>query len=406
MAEQLRLGAYRFSIAWSRILPEGRGEVNEKGVAFYDALIDALVERGIEAWVTLYHWDLPQRLEDEYGGWLGGRRVVEDFGEYARVCFERFGDRVKRWVTVNEPWSVSVIGYSNGEHAPGRNERPGIEPYLAAHNLLLAHAKAYRIYKSLPASTIGGGMMGLSNCADFRYPRDPASDSDVTAAQRAMEFQLGWFYDPVAFGEYPASMRDRLGKRLPRFTPEEREMVMGSSDFLGVNHYSSLLASEPAEVPRWGGYWADVFVDFSGDEGRWETNSMGWSIVPEGCRDILLWIRERYGKDVVVYVTENGSSFEENGLDEALHDTKRRDYFEGYISAMAEAMVMGVDVRGYFAWSLMDNFEWQFGYDRKFGLWRVDFEGGTLKRTPKLSSFWYRDTITINGANIKIATKP
>lgn len=395
LMKELGLQAYRFSIAWPRILPSGTGEVNAAGVAFYNRLIDTLIAHDIEPWITLYHWDLPQALEDTNGGWLG-RETVNAFGGYARVCFQAFGDRVKHWITINESWTVAVNGYNNGVHAPGRSENPSTEPYIVAHHLILAHAKAARIYHN-EFAPIQNGLIGVSHCADFRYPLTDSS-KDKDAAERAMLFQLGWFADPIFKGEYPKEMRQRLGHRLPQFTHEEKKELVGSTDFLGLNHYSSLLASEPTEIPTYGGYWADIAVSF-GARDDWRRNDMGWPIVPDGCREMLKWIARRY-HNPIIYMTENGSAEPEPFLELALHDEARRNYFEDYLRACAEAIEAGVRLRGYFAWSLMDNFEWQFGYQKRFGLLYVDFD--TQVRTPKLSAEWYRETILANGNNIQM----
>jgi beta-glucosidase/6-phospho-beta-glucosidase/beta-galactosidase len=402
LMQQLGLQAYRFSIAWTRILPNGK--VSQTGIDFYNRLIDALIEANIVPYVTLFHWDLPQRLQDRYGGWLD-RRIIDDFGDYAKICFRHFGDRVKHWITINESWTIAVNGYNNHVHAPGHYLHPATETYLVAHHLLLAHARAVHIYRRDFAHQ-QHGMIGISNCADYRYPADSNNDADWDAAQRAMVFQLAWLADPIWFGDYPQEMKDRLGSRLPKFTREEQFLLKGSSDFFGLNHYSSLLASDPSlrynnnievPAPSYEGYWADINVDFS-TEPNWRSNAMGWSIVPEGFREMLLWIADRYDNPTIL-ITENGSAENEPNLDTALHDEARRLYFESYLRACAEAMEEGVDVMGYFAWSLMDNFEWQYGYQRRFGICYVDFE--TLKRTPKKSALWYRDTILANGHNIR-----
>mmetsp|Transcript_23195 Transcript_23195/g.26447 ORF Transcript_23195/g.26447 Transcript_23195/m.26447 type:complete len:391 (+) Transcript_23195:2-1174(+) len=387
--------AYRFSIAWPRIFPEGRGAVNPSGVNFYNTLINTLLENGIEPWVTLYHWDLPQALQDEYGGWLD-REIINDFGEYARVCYSMFGDRVKHWITINESWSIAVNGYNNGVYAPGRAAHIETDTYTVGHHLILAHARAVKIYRSTFKEE-QQGIVGISNCADYRYPKDNKSTLDNVAAQRAMIFQLGWFADPIWRGDYPKEMREILGNRLPIFSSEELLDVIGSSDFLGLNHYSSLLATTVQEPIFSGGYWADISVKFSSNP-KWAKNAMGWSIVPDGCRDLLKWIDKRYGHPLI-YMTENGSAFEENSREEALQDNDRQMYYEQYIRACREAIESGVELRGYFAWSLMDNFEWQFGYKRRFGLFYVDFD--TLERTPKMSAEWYKSTIEANGGNIE-----
>lgn len=332
---------------------------------------------------------------------MGGFPTINAFTEYAKVCFEAYGDRVKHWITINEPWTMSVIGYTNGLHAPGYYGSGGAESrdtYKVAHNLLLAHGRVAKLYKNEFAES-QKGMIGISNSGDFRFPKDKNSGKDQEAAQRGMEFQLGWFADPIwgPEGDYPQSMREILGDRLPHFTSEEKEMIRGSSDFFGLNHYSSALASQPEVKPTYGGYWADMNVDVSFDP-TWRQNQMGWGIVPEGLRKMLNWIDERYGNPII-FITENGDAEDEPDLETALNDYGRLNYFDGYLSAAKDAIDEdGVDLQGYFAWSLMDNFEWAFGYTRRFGLCRVDYD--TLERTPKSSAKWFKRTIETNGGNI------
>ncbi|KAL3936180.1 MAG: hypothetical protein SGBAC_008448 [Bacillariaceae sp.] len=398
----LNIKAYRFSIAWTRIFPDGTGEINLPGVVFYNRLIDTLLENDIEPWITLYHWDLPQALEDEYGGWLSPQ-IVDDFGTYAKTCFALFGDRVQKWITINEAWTVAVQGYQDGSKAPGKNDNPSLDVYLAAHHLILAHARAANIYHETYAPT-QNGIIGISNCGDFRIPKTP---SDTLAAERAMIFQYAWMTDPFFFGDYPAEMKDVLQDRLPKFTSEQRKELEGSCDFMGLNHYSTMYVQEPEE-PRtpesehWG-YWADMHVTFSSDP-HWHKNYMGWSTNPDGCRELLLWINNRYNnhkeadKVTPIYITENGTAEKEPDLATALRDEWRRRFFEGTLRACAEAIEMGIPLEGYFAWSLMDNFEWSFGYTKRFGLCYVDFE--TLERTPKSSALWYSQAIRADGTNI------
>uniref|UniRef100_A0A7S4RGS9 beta-glucosidase n=1 Tax=Ditylum brightwellii TaxID=49249 RepID=A0A7S4RGS9_9STRA len=406
LMKEMGLKHYRFSISWTRILPHGdsRSEINPAGIHYYNRLLDTLLQHNIEPWVTLHHWDVPQTLFDSYGGWMN-RAIIQDFTYFARVCFQSFGHKVKHWVTINESWTIAVNGYASGVHAPGRFQRPDVEPYVVGHHLLLAHAQVVKLYRTEFApyhrkdGDGGGGVIGISNSGDYRYPKDLHSEDDISAAERSMEFQLGWFSDPIWKGDYPLSMRQRLGDRLPYFTDEEREGLLGSSDFLGLNHYSSMVVSQPTEPKTFGGYWGnDMFVNIH-DNPNWKTNCMGWNIAPEGMKDMLLWIDQRYNQNITIYITENGSCEDEPNVETARHDIKRQTYLEAYIQSVAEAIVEGgVKVGGYFAWSFMDNFEWQFGYQRRFGLYYVDFD--TLERTPKQSALWYRDTIKMNGANI------
>lgn len=377
LMEQMRLKAYRFSISWSRILPNGTAAVGDEsgdarysktkginydGILYYNNLIDSLLESGIEPFITLYHWDLPQSLQDRYGGWED-RSIIEDFARYARICFQFFGDRVKYWITINEAWTVSVHGYEEGSKAPGvvGEDVGGTgRPYLVGHHLLLAHARAVDVYRSEGYEhwyRRGGdnetGLIGIANSGDYRFPLNPDIKGDVKAATRAMEFQLGWFSDPIWRGDYPKSMRERLGKRLPQFTRQEKKLLRGSADFLGLNHYSSAVASEPTSPPIYGGYWADQFVNVT-DDPSWKKSFMGWNIAPDGAREMLLWIDRRYNHPLV-FVTENGMAANEPDLEHSLHDEDRIEYLEGYIRGFSQALSEGAKLGGYFAWSLLDN---------------------------------------------------
>lgn len=388
LMKQMGIGCYRFSISWSRIIPDGKGKVNEKGIAFYNKLIDGLLENGIEPWVTLYHWDLPLSLQIEEDGLLN-RKAIDHFVDYARVCFERFGDRVKNWITLNEPWCSSFLGYGSGLHAPGR--KSDVEPYVAAHNLLLSHAYIVDLYRKEFQDT-QKGQIGITNNCDWREPLTDKPE-DVKAAQRSLEFFLGWFADPVYFGKYPEVMEEYVGHKLPKFTEEESALIKGSSDFFGLNHYTTMMAAEPEErittagdIQGNGGLSQDQQVALSSDP-SWEQTDMGWNIVPWGCQKLLEWIAERYGNPPI-YITENGCAMpHEDDRETALNDTRRIDFLSGYISACHQAIENGVNLKGYMCWSFMDNFEWSFGYSRRFGLNWVDYETG--ERQPKASAKWY-----------------
>ena len=272
LMKELGLNAYRFSIAWPRIFPNGTGKVaNPAGIAFYNHLVDELINHDIEPWVTLYHWDLPQALEEQYGGWQSPK-IIEDFGNYAYTCYEAFGDRVKHWITINESWTIAVQAYEDGTKAPGKISNPTLDVYVAGHHLLLAHARAARIYKTKFARR-QNGMIGMSNSGDFRYPLNPNSQLDLDAAERAMMFQYGWFVHPLVYGDYPKEMKERVGNRLPTFTDAERQELVGSLDFMGLNHYSTLYASDKTEKSQFGGYWTDMDVSFSSDP-SWRKNYM------------------------------------------------------------------------------------------------------------------------------------
>lgn len=400
----LGLSAYRFSISWPRIQPTGNGKPNVEGLRFYSDLVDELLEHGITPWVTLYHWDLPVTLQLESDGWLNPG-IADHFAEYAEICFEHLGDRVKHWITLNEPWVVAILGYGHGVFAPGRVSKS--EPYLAGHNLLRAHAKAVDVYRTRYQSQQNGSI-GISNNCDWREPLTD-STADRAAATTALEFFLGWFADPIyGVGEYPESMRTNLGNRLPEFTANERYLLNGSADFFGLNHYTTLYASFPepgrkveADVYGNGGIIEDQNVVLSTDD-SWERTTMGWSVVPWGCEKLLLWIDERYDRPVI-YMTENGAAYDDAVIDGVVDDGRRIDFLRQYVSACRSAMDQGVNLKGYFVWSLMDNFEWARGYSQRFGLYHTDFQ--TLKRTPKNSARWYRDLIAGNTIPRRLTAK-
>jgi beta-galactosidase len=389
------LKAYRFSLSWPRIMPSGRGRVNPNGIRFYSDLIDTLLDNGITPWVTLYHWDLPLALMMEEDGWLNPV-MADRFRDYAAVCFEHFGDRVKHWITFNEPWVVSILGYGQGVFPPGRFSNR--EPYLVAHTLLRAHGMATDTYRTRfqPAQR---GTIGMTNNCDWREPRTDAP-RDVEAAERALEFYLGWFADPLYRGEYPDVMRSRLGDRLPRFSPEDRERIQGSSEFLGLNHYSTLYAAHagPGELQPItpygnGGISEDQDVNLTADE-AWEKTTMGWSVVPWGCRKLLHWIDTRYDHPEIV-ITENGCSLEDRPEGGKVDDPRRVSYLNAYLSESHRAIQEGVKLKGYFLWSFMDNFEWASGFTRRFGIHYVDY--ATQERIPKTSARWYAEVIRNNG---------
>lgn len=394
LMKALGLRAYRFSISWPRILPSGRVKVNKKGIRFYNQLIDELLKNDITPWVTLYHWDLPLALQFEEDGWLGDN-ISDLFAQYAEICFQHFGDRVKHWITINEAWVVAMLGYGQGIFAPGRISNS--EPYLAAHHLLKAHAKAVRIYRE-KYQYKQKGLIGITNNCDWREPLTNTYE-DHAAAQRALEFFLGWFADPIYKGDYPESMRERVKKRLPVFSPSDRELILGSSDFFGLNHYTTMYASDArgkldeSSVYGNGGLSEDQDVNLSVDP-TWSLTEMHWAVVPWGCQKLLEWIDQRYENPSIV-ITENGCAYNDKLIDGKVDDQSRIDFFHSYLSSVHEAIQNGVDVEGYFMWSLMDNFEWASGYSKRFGIHYVDFE--TLKRMPKSSAHWYAGVIKNNG---------
>uniref|UniRef100_A0A7S4B6U9 beta-glucosidase n=1 Tax=Chrysotila carterae TaxID=13221 RepID=A0A7S4B6U9_CHRCT len=400
LMKDLGLRHYRFSISWSRILPNGTlaGGINEKGVNFYHDLINTLHEHDIEPYVTLYHWDLPQALQTRLlPGWLD-KAVISHFVEYASLCFRLFSDRVSTWMTFNEPWTFIVLGYGTGSKAPGGEfAEMARNPYTAGHNVLLAHGEAVRVFRNKRYK----GRIGVTNNMDWREPLTP-KPSDIAAAERSSEWWLGWFCDPIWLGDYPASMRKKLGRRLPTFSEAEKEMLRGSADFFGLNHYGSGFATDsptPLDYDTPGGtrpsYWDD-FEAKTVHTAEMPRAASAWLYsVPWGLRKLLNWISRRYSSPVI-YVTENGwSTRGDESREVGVVDPGRVLFYANYTSEMQRAINEdGVDVRGYFAWSLMDNFEWEMGYSERFGLVFTDY--ATQQRYPKLSARWYTEVMRTN----------
>ena len=375
---RLGLKAYRFSIAWGRVLPEGRGPVCSAGLDFYERLVDGLLERGIQPMVTLYHWDLPAALQDR-GGWLSPDSPSW-FADYAALLFRTLGDRVPLWVTLNEPWVVTVLGHLTGDHAPGHQDL--FEAPRVAHHLLLAHAEAVGAYRA-----IARGRIGIAVNLEPQYPATPA---DAVAASRRDVFVNRWFLDPLFLGTYPHELESIFGSAWP--DPPERELqrIRSPGDFLGVNYYSrGLVRSDPSAHPL----GAARIVP----EGA-PLTAMDWEIYPGGLTEILLWLKNRYG-DLPLYITENGAAFDDPGpVDGEVPDADRVAYLRAHLLAARDAVAQGVDLRGYFVWSLLDNFEWALGYGKRFGLYQVD--PLTRNRTPKRSARFYSNVIQTNGASL------
>jgi len=398
------VNSYRFSISWSRIIPLGgrNDPVNPAGIKFYSDLIDELLRNKIEPFVTLYHWDLPQALHERYGGWLNKHEIVADYVRYARVCFDAFGDRVKYWLTHNEPWCTSILGYGRGWFAPGRSSDrtrcadgdSNTEPWIVGHSLILAHAYTVKLYRDEFKSK-QGGQIGITLNGDMALPYDN-SPENVAAAQHALDFAIGWFADPVYLGHYPAYMKEVLGSRLPTFTAAELAVVKGSSDFYGMNTYTTNLikANGPDEFQ---GYTQYTFTRPDGTELGTQAHCSWLQTYPPGFRALLNYLYKRYRKPI--YLTENGFAVKgENNMpiEEAVRDTDRLEYFQGNLAAIDAAVNEdGVDIRSYFAWSLLDNFEWADGYVTRFGCTYVDY--ATQKRYPKDSgkfvSKWFTEHV-------------
>jgi beta-glucosidase len=369
----LGIDAFRFSVAWPRVLPEGRGRVNETGLDFYDRLVDELLANGIAPYPTLYHWDLPQALEDS-GGWRS-RETAAAFAEYAERVVARLGDRVERWVTHNEPWVVAWLGHAWGRHAPGRSSRA--EALAAGHHLLLSHALAAEAIRHAARGARVGIVLDL-------VPVYPATDSpaDRAAAAELDGLHNRWFLDPLFLGRYPSDALDSLAPDAPPVEDGDLELISRPLDFLGVNNYTrQVVRAGPV-----GGPPVAVHVE------RAQHTGTGWEVYPDGLRDLLVRVHEEYGPPAL-YVTENGAAFcDVRQHDGSVRDPERLAYLERHVAAVGRAIAGGAPVRGYFVWSLLDNFEWADGYSKRFGLVYVDYP--TLERVPKASFSWYRDFVS------------
>jgi beta-glucosidase len=376
MAE-LGLESYRFSVAWPRVQPSGRGPANERGLAFYRRLAEGLLERGIEPIATLYHWDLPQALQ-EAGGW-GERDTAQRFAEYAALVAGELGDAVSQWITHNEPWVVAFLGHAYGTKAPGIRHWP--TALRASHHLLLSHGLALG---ALRAQLGEGAQVGI---ALNQFPIHPAGpgEADRDAARRVDGHLNRWFLDPLLRGSYPADM---LALYEGLYGPPESvrdgdlALIGAPIDFLGVNYYNpQRIAAAPGELP----------LQARQVPAAPPITAMGWEVDPDGLHEVLMRLRRDYGA-LPVYITENGASFDDPpAVNGHVEDPERTAYLQGHLAALARAVADGVDVRRYCVWSLLDNFEWEEGYDKRFGIVHVDFH--TQARTPKRSALWYRDFI-------------
>lgn len=370
VALMARLGAqgYRFSIAWPRVQPTGSGPANEPGLAFYDRLVDELLAHDIAPMATLYHWDLPQALEDA-GGWLS-RDTALRFAEYAALVAERLADRVAHWVPVNEPNVASLLGYALGMHAPGKTLMFGALP--AAHHLLLGHGLATQALRAAGAAQIG--------TANNHAPMWPASDSEADRGAADL-FDTVWnriFADPMLLGRYPDGFGELMGAA---DLDDDLGVIAQPLDFYGLNYYNPMCVSAPADP-------ATAMPFDQREITGYPKTDFGWPVVPDGLREQLVILKDRYPALPPVLITENGCSYnmgpDEHGV---VDDQPRIDYLDSHLRAVAAAIEEGVDVRGYYCWSLMDNFEWGEGYTQRFGLVHVDYE--TQRRTPKRSFGWY-----------------
>lgn len=378
LMHELGLNAYRFSIAWPRILPDGTGRVNPAGLDFYARLIDTLLEHEIRPCVTLYHWDLPAALDDR-GGWLN-HDIADWFADYASLVFRELDDRVPMWSTLNEPWVVTDGGYLYGALAPGHCTLH--EASIAAHNLLRAHGAAVDAYRAE-----GRHRVGLVVNLEPKYPASNLPE-DLAATALADAYMNRQFLDPVFLGHYPKEMAEIFGDAWPDFPPDDMDQIRRPIDFLGVNYYTrGVMRYDPA----------DLFLGASRvSQPRQTYTETEWEVFPDGLTDVLTWVRARYG-DMPLYITENGAAFyDPPQVDGRLDDPLRVAYYRDHLRAAHRAIEEGVDLRGYFAWSLLDNFEWSEGFSKRFGLVHVDYE--TQHRTPKASARFYADVIRTHGA--------
>lgn len=373
LMKELGVQAYRFSISWPRVLPKGKGDVNKAGLNFYSRLVDELLEKGIEPWVCLYHWDLPQALQD-LGGWANPN-IVQYFADYAKLLAEELGDRVKQWVIFNEPRCIAWLGHLIGIHAPGMKNLELASK--VSHHLELAQGKAIQTLRDVSRDFHVGTVVDLNVV-------HPISDDkkDREAASRLDEFWNRWFIDPIFKGEYPP-LAKKVGLKPKR---DDMDLIRQRLDFLGVNYYTRLLATDDPSNP---------VMRVKVVQKKTPTTEKGWEIYPNGLYEMLMHLRNEYGNPLI-YVTENGVAFEDNVTkDGKVQDDDRINFLRDHIAAAYQAIKDGVRLNGYFVWTLIDNFEWAEGYSMCFGLVHTNYE--TLERTPKKSFNWYKHTIANNG---------
>ncbi len=377
MMRALGMQAYRFSVSWSRVLPDGTGRVNQKGLDFYSRLVDELLANGIEPLLTLYHWDLPAALDDK-GGWLN-RDCADWFAEYGDVLYRALDGRVKKWVTLNEPWVITDGGYLHGALAPGHRSK--YEAPIASHNLMRAHGAAVQAYRAT-----GKHQIGLVVNIEPKYP---ASDSaeDAAAVKRAHAYMNEQYLHPALLGTYPPELKEIFGDAWPEWPASDFELTRQPLDFVGINYYTRSVTRAAKTYP--------LNAEAVRQDGALYTET-GWEVFPQGLTDTLTWFKRTYG-DIPVYITENGAAFPDppHVEGDAVHDPLRVDYLRNHLRAVLDAIDQGVDVRGYMLWSLMDNLEWSLGYSKRFGIVHVDYD--SLTRTPKDSARFYSQVVATNG---------
>ncbi|TRD22550.1 GH1 family beta-glucosidase [Palleronia caenipelagi] len=362
--------AYRFSVSWARVMPDGI-TVNEEGLAFYDKLVDGILARGLKPYLTLYHWDLPSALADR-GGWMN-RETAERFADYAEVVMARIGDRVVRTATINEPWCVSVLSHLIGEHAPGLRDIRATA--RAMHHVQLAHGLAVHRLRAAGYQNLGV----VLNFADIL----PFGEGQEAAVDRADAMTNRWFIESIAKGTYPEVALEGLERHMPDGWRDDMAVISTPIDWLGVNYYTRSLVSDAPDLP-----WPST----RNHEGPLPKTQMGWEIYPEGLRNLLVRMARDYVGDLPIVVTENGMAWADEVIGGAVTDETRVNYIRDHIAAAREAMEGGANLQGFFYWSLLDNYEWAFGYEKRFGIVHVDFE--TLDRTPKGSWHAFREALS------------
>ena len=386
LMRSLGMQTYRFSVAWPRVQPDGAGAVNQAGLDFYSRLVDELLANDIVPNATLYHWDLPQALQDR-GGWPA-RDTALRFGDYATVVFEALRDRVRLWSTLNEPWCSSLLGYADSSHAPGH--RDPTEATRAIHHLLLAHGLGVRAMRGIDS----GAQLGIVlNLTPVRAADEEPGEVLREGVRRVDGLRNRVWTDPLFRGTYPADVLEDL-EAFGGVPVEEGDLeaIAQPLDWLGINYYfdDRITLESGASIPHTPGT-----VDVRGADPGPEPTDMGWPITPDGLRDLLVTLKATYPETPPVYITENGVAYDDPVADGTVHDPRRIAYLDAHLRALRAAIDEGIDVRGYYQWSLMDNFEWSHGYHMRFGMVHVDFD--TLVRTPRDSAYWYRDVIARNG---------
>ncbi|MGH7788722.1 MAG: GH1 family beta-glucosidase [Candidatus Binatia bacterium] len=371
----LGLNAYRFSVSWPRVLPAGRGAPNAAGLDFYSRLADALLERGITPFVTLYHWDLPQALQDR-GGW-GARDIADAFGEYAALLGRTLGDRVRHWITFNEPFAFIVIGHVFGIHAPGLTD-PALA-FRASHHMNLAHGAAVRALRA----TVRDSVVGITQVSMPAYPATD-SEADHAAARRFDGFVNRWYWEPSLLGQYPADVLERLGPLAPPIEAGDLAQMAPPIDFFGHNSYTRAVVRDDPD---------SALIGASQIESPNPKTAMGWEIYPDHLYDALTRITRDYGAPAI-YITENGAAFRDELAGDVVDDPQRTDYLRVHLDACRRAIADGVNLKGYFCWSLLDNFEWSYGYSKRFGLVYVDYP--TQRRVVKASGRFFADVARRN----------